>query len=93
MRWRKCGRGDALAEFDQVGVKVLTRKSVRRPQVNSIFVVDENAEQLTVSRGQLIPDTAFVFETRAGSGLKITGQRRCGGAGVVGAGEAADTGR
>ena len=57
--------------FEYQGTNYLLR-------VNSIMVVDEHAEQQSVSRGKLIPETAFVYETRAGSGLKITGQRRCG---------------
>ncbi len=45
-------------------------------KVKNLMVVDRYAEQLSVSRGMLIPDTAFVFETQQGKGLKITGQRR-----------------
>ena len=57
--------------FEYQGTNYLLR-------VNSIMVVDEHAEQQSVSRGKPIPQTAFVYETRSGSGLKITGS-----AGVV----------
>jgi vesicle-fusing ATPase len=39
------------------------------------MVADPSAEQLSVQRGQLVPESAYVFETRHGGGLKITGQR------------------
>lgn len=39
------------------------------------MVADPSAEQLSVHRGQLVPDSAYVFETRHGGGLKVTGQR------------------
>ena len=39
------------------------------------MVADPSAEQLSVHRGQLMTDSAYVFETRHGGGLKISGQR------------------
>ena len=39
------------------------------------MVADPSAEQLSVHRGQLVTDSAYVFETRHGGGLKISGQR------------------
>lgn len=55
--------------FEYQGTNYLLR-------VNTVMSVDEKAEQRTVPRGLLIAETAFVFETKHGSGLKITGQRR-----------------
>lgn len=43
--------------------------------VGSLMALDAAAEQLSVHRGMLLPDSAFVFETRHGNGIKITGQR------------------
>lgn len=43
--------------------------------VGSIIVVDSLAEQLSVHCGQLINESAYVFESRHGSGLKIAGQK------------------
>lgn len=63
--------------FEYMGTNYLLR-------MNTIFVVDDNAEQKTVKRGMLVPETAFVFETRAGGGLKITGQRRWAGSKMKG---------
>lgn len=44
-------------------------------KVNTVMVADPTAEQLAVHRGQLQPDTAYVYETKHGGGLKVTGQR------------------
>ncbi|EFN58861.1 hypothetical protein CHLNCDRAFT_29882 [Chlorella variabilis] len=44
-------------------------------KVSGIMVADPTAEQLSVHRGQLVPDSAYIFETRHGSGVKVTGQR------------------
>ena len=44
-------------------------------RVGTIMVADPSADQLAVHRAQLLPDTAYVYETRHGGGLKITGQR------------------
>ena len=44
-------------------------------KVGTIMVADPSADQLSVPRGLLQPDTAYVFEARHGGGLKITGQR------------------
>ena len=44
--------------------------------INSIVAAtDATEEQLTAHQGVLLSESAFVFETRHGSGLKITGQR------------------
>ena len=43
--------------------------------VNSLMVLDAAAEQQSVRQGQLTAETAWVFETKHGGGLKITGQR------------------
>lgn len=52
----------------QQGINYLLR-------VGTLMVADPSAEQLAVHRAQLLPDTAYVYETRHGGGLKITGQR------------------
>lgn len=39
------------------------------------MVADPSAEQLSVHRGQLMADSAYVFEAKHGGGLKVTGQR------------------
>lgn len=39
------------------------------------MVADPSAEQLSVHRGMLMADSAYVYETRHGGGLKVTGQR------------------
>lgn len=44
-------------------------------RVNGVMVADPTAEQLSVHRGMLMADSAYVFETRHGGGLKVTGQR------------------
>ena len=44
-------------------------------KVNSIVVADPSAEQLSVHRGLLAPDSACVYEARHGGGIKIAGQR------------------
>lgn len=43
--------------------------------VSSVLVVDAHGEQKSTTRGLLIPDTTFVFETSTSSGIKVTGQR------------------
>ena len=44
--------------------------------VNNIVSADVGADnQLSVHQGLLMPDSAFIFETRHGSGIKITGQK------------------
>lgn len=43
--------------------------------VNSIVGANPDAETLNVHRGVLLQDTEFVFETRPGSGIEISGQR------------------
>lgn len=44
-------------------------------KVSGVMVADPSAEQLSVHRGLLMADSAYVFETRHGGGLKVTGQR------------------
>jgi hypothetical protein len=44
-------------------------------KVSGIMVADPTAEQLSVHRAALAPDSAYVFETRHGSGVKVIGQR------------------
>ena len=44
-------------------------------RINSMVAADNTAEELTVHQGMLLPESAFIFETRHGSGLKITGQK------------------
>ena len=43
--------------------------------IGSLIALDSSGEQLSVHRGILLPDSAFVFETKHGSGIKIIGQR------------------
>ena len=45
-------------------------------KINSIMVADSAADSdLAVHQGMLLPDSAFIFETKHGSGLKIAGQK------------------
>jgi len=44
-------------------------------KVTSVLALDPSAEQLAVHQGLLLPESSFIFETRHGSGIKITGQR------------------
>lgn len=44
-------------------------------KVTAVLAMDPSAEQLAVHQGILLQDSAFVFETRHGSGIKVTGQR------------------
>lgn len=44
-------------------------------RVSTVMVADPTVEQLSVHRGQLMADTAYVFEARHGGGIKVTGQR------------------
>ena len=43
--------------------------------VNTIVAANPEVEHLNVHRGMLLKESEFVFETRAGSGIKIVGQR------------------
>ena len=43
--------------------------------ISNIMAADTEAEQLAVHQGMILPDSAFIFETRHGSGIKIAGQR------------------
>ncbi|KAL4457630.1 hypothetical protein ABPG75_012495 [Micractinium tetrahymenae] len=54
--------------FEYQGINYLLK-------VNDVMVADPSAEQLSVHRGMLMADSAYVFETRHGGGLKVTGQR------------------
>lgn len=54
--------------FEYQGTNYLLRAS-------TLTVVDPGAEQQSVQQGMLIPETAFVFEVKHGSGIKISGQR------------------
>ena len=56
--------------FEYQGTNYLLRAS-------TLTVIDPSAEQQSVQQGMLIPETAFVFEVKHGSGIKISGQRRC----------------
>lgn len=55
--------------FEYQGVNFLLK-------VAGVMVADPTAEQLSVHRGMLKPDSAYVFSTQHGNGLKITGQRQ-----------------
>jgi vesicle-fusing ATPase len=54
--------------FEYQGTNFLLR-------VSSLVALDAGAGQLALHQGLLLPDAAFVFETRHGAGLKVTGQR------------------
>ena len=54
--------------FEYQGINYLMK-------ANSVLAVDAEAEQRSVHRGLLMAETAFVFETRHGGGIKVTGQR------------------
>jgi vesicle-fusing ATPase len=54
--------------FEHQGTNYLLR-------VGSLVAADPSAEDLAVHRGLLLGESAFVFETRHGSGLKVAGQR------------------
>eukprot|EP00891_Asterochloris_glomerata_P007298 jgi/Astpho2/7298/fgenesh1_pm.00113_%23_29_t len=60
--------GQQVVTFEYQGTNFLLT-------ILSVLVLDKLQEQVPVTRGQLVPDTAWVFETQAGSGLKVTGQR------------------
>ncbi len=50
--------------FEYQGTNYLMR-------VSGVLVVDDKGEQKAEARGQLVTSTAFVFETTAGSGIKV----------------------
>lgn len=43
--------------------------------ISTIMAADSTAAELAVHQGMLLPDSAFIFETRHGNGLKILGQK------------------
>ncbi|KAK9813277.1 hypothetical protein WJX72_011798 [[Myrmecia] bisecta] len=59
---------DQALTFEYQGNNYLLR-------VSGVLVVDSKGEQRAEARGQLAASTAFVFETAAGSGVKVSGQR------------------